>query len=455
MPPVYSTTTRKSERTHEENQERAYIAASRRSDRSLEARIESARRASEIHKKRTGKALRVTEADVQNEEMYEEEDDDLPPGFRGLTGHLTTGRDGFDWRISSYVAGSVAFRSFIGDRSLVSQNPHDPAYMQQGMGMPQFDREQIFPNLHWNPVMTPRALTPAEQGPAPAPIYPRGQQPYHRSQSMTHRRASSSTTVTTNVDGGSPGGRSMTLSGMEGHRYSSTSGSESTSTSNTTPDVPGGHAQGGQGQGMSMSLPANYPYTTTLPLNTQQFIDVAGLGGPSPFKQPHAPTQSQSQQAHAHAQQAQQQAQSRFANLMGAKEAFNLNYSTLPHGRQQEVKNEDTVGPAQSMGMDATLAATSTFSPTWMTDAVTATATAHDGMGYFDEGMLALGHHQQNTGGLNGLGGDEYALASPGLKLENVDEQGLWSAIMDEVAVAEGEGTWEGIAAAAAGQGWM
>lgn len=37
--------------------------------------MESARRASEIHKRRTGKALRVTEADVLNEEMYEEEDD--------------------------------------------------------------------------------------------------------------------------------------------------------------------------------------------------------------------------------------------------------------------------------------------------------------------------------------------------------------------------------------------
>src|SRR5271170_1552619 len=90
---------KKTERTHEENQERyhnpifhviksvltsifnrAYIAASRRSDRSLEARLESARRASEIHKRRTGKALRVTEADVQNEEMYEEEDD-MPAGF--------------------------------------------------------------------------------------------------------------------------------------------------------------------------------------------------------------------------------------------------------------------------------------------------------------------------------------------------------------------------------------
>ena len=66
----------------------AYIAASRRSDRSLEARIESARRASEIHKKRTGRALRVTEQDVINEEMYEEEDDDLPTQYQRLNAHV-------------------------------------------------------------------------------------------------------------------------------------------------------------------------------------------------------------------------------------------------------------------------------------------------------------------------------------------------------------------------------
>ncbi|RUO95440.1 hypothetical protein BC936DRAFT_144017 [Jimgerdemannia flammicorona] len=43
-----------------ENQERAYIAASHRTDRNIEARMESARKASEIHKRRTGKALLVT-----------------------------------------------------------------------------------------------------------------------------------------------------------------------------------------------------------------------------------------------------------------------------------------------------------------------------------------------------------------------------------------------------------
>src|SRR5579859_2988144 len=86
---------------------RAYIAASRRSDRSLEARLESARRASEIQKRRTGKALRVTEADVQNEEMYEEEDD-LPASF-----HYGLGSSSFElrMRMQAYWEQQIALRN--------------------------------------------------------------------------------------------------------------------------------------------------------------------------------------------------------------------------------------------------------------------------------------------------------------------------------------------------------
>lgn len=79
-------------RTKEENQERfvrvssgtgglctdsnrAFIAASRRKDRSLDARLESAHRASQLHKKRTGKALHITREIVESEAMYEEVDE--------------------------------------------------------------------------------------------------------------------------------------------------------------------------------------------------------------------------------------------------------------------------------------------------------------------------------------------------------------------------------------------
>ena len=41
----------------------------------MESRLESARKASEIHQKRTGKALRVTQDDVRNEKIYQEIDE--------------------------------------------------------------------------------------------------------------------------------------------------------------------------------------------------------------------------------------------------------------------------------------------------------------------------------------------------------------------------------------------
>ncbi|KAH8655703.1 hypothetical protein BX600DRAFT_72080 [Xylariales sp. PMI_506] len=76
------------ERSHEQNQERAYVAASRRTDRSIEARVQSARMASAIHKKRTGRGFKVSEEVVQNEEMYEEEDDEPSMRYLAISGQF-------------------------------------------------------------------------------------------------------------------------------------------------------------------------------------------------------------------------------------------------------------------------------------------------------------------------------------------------------------------------------
>lgn len=96
------------ERSHEENQERAYIAASRRQDRSIEARMQSARMASEIHKRRTGKSFRITEDIVRKEEMYEEEEDDLPRSYRLLNQHMQTASPEFNARIEAWMTNRVA-----------------------------------------------------------------------------------------------------------------------------------------------------------------------------------------------------------------------------------------------------------------------------------------------------------------------------------------------------------
>ena len=56
----------RAERSQEENQERAFIAASRRQDRDFKQRLESLQKASELHFARTGKRFEVNQAQVEH-----------------------------------------------------------------------------------------------------------------------------------------------------------------------------------------------------------------------------------------------------------------------------------------------------------------------------------------------------------------------------------------------------
>ena len=158
----------------------AYIAASRRSDRSLEARVESARRASEIHKRRTGRSLRVTEQDVVNEEMYEEEDDDLPMQYRRLTAHLQTGSADFNRRLSAYLTNHVAMRSAL-DQAITN------SYAQQYPNAPQFAHNQTtFPSPMLQNMPQYQQRSPHSYGqPYPTPGTP-GYRPGHQARSISH-----------------------------------------------------------------------------------------------------------------------------------------------------------------------------------------------------------------------------------------------------------------------------
>ncbi|KAI9731418.1 MAG: hypothetical protein M1818_007808 [Claussenomyces sp. TS43310] len=180
IPPVKAV---KTERTHEENQERAYIAASRRSDRSLEARVESARRASEIHKRRTGRSLRVTEQDVINEEMYEEEDDDLPVQYRRLTAHLQTGSVDFNRRLSAYLTNHVAMRSAL-------EQTINQSYAQQFPNAPQhYNQSAMFPS----PMMPYQQQSQQPQHHPPEAMYRQPLYPMRMAHSSHQRSASIAT----------------------------------------------------------------------------------------------------------------------------------------------------------------------------------------------------------------------------------------------------------------------
>ena len=119
-----------------QNQERAYTAASRRSDRGLEARYQSALMASEVHQRRTGKFLRITHEIVANEEMYEEEDDRLPLSRRSYQGRIE--RTAMS-QTDACIAAIIATRAGV------------PNTFQQNQG---FVASQLPESMSWSPLTT-------------------------------------------------------------------------------------------------------------------------------------------------------------------------------------------------------------------------------------------------------------------------------------------------------------
>ncbi|KAL1875963.1 hypothetical protein VTK73DRAFT_9674 [Phialemonium thermophilum] len=169
---------KKTERSHEENQERAYIAASRRADRSIEARVQSARMASEIHKKRTGKGFKISEEIVLKEEMYEEEEDDLPRQYRALAAHLRTSSEDMNSRVNAYITNQVAMRTLARhqevNRMFSESFPNAPRVSQQ-----------LAQSLYYQPLQEGRPGTSAPQfhSLSHSPPHPF---PHDRSRSLPH-----------------------------------------------------------------------------------------------------------------------------------------------------------------------------------------------------------------------------------------------------------------------------
>ncbi|KAK1975917.1 hypothetical protein LZ30DRAFT_604528 [Colletotrichum cereale] len=170
---------KKTERSHEENQERAYIAASRRADRSIEARVQSAKMASEIHKKRTGKGFKISEAIVQAEEMYEEEEDDMPRSYRMLAAHLQTGSAEFDYRVNAFLANRVAMASMVAGlrNEEWAQNPINKMFAEQ---FPNANKQaqalsrNITNSMYYQPVAGQRSVQqqPQSENVASSPLSP-------------------------------------------------------------------------------------------------------------------------------------------------------------------------------------------------------------------------------------------------------------------------------------------
>lgn len=114
-----------------------------------------------------------------NEEMYEEEDDDLPMQYRRLTAHLQTGSADFNRRLAAYLTNHVAMRSAL-DQAITN------TYAQQYPNAPHFAHNQSMftsPMLPQSmPMQSPQTY---RQSPYPTPGAPGFRpQPHARSASV-------------------------------------------------------------------------------------------------------------------------------------------------------------------------------------------------------------------------------------------------------------------------------
>jgi hypothetical protein len=99
--------------------------------------------------------LRVTEQDVVNEEMYEEEDDDLPTQYQRLNAHLQTSSWLFNRKLHDYIATQA------GVRNMFLQQQFPGGSMQPYGSSTQSNTQMPFIN---SSMLPPQTFNPATQG---------------------------------------------------------------------------------------------------------------------------------------------------------------------------------------------------------------------------------------------------------------------------------------------------
>ncbi|KAF2968197.1 hypothetical protein GQX73_g5391 [Xylaria multiplex] len=119
--------------------------------------------ASDIHKKRTGRGLKVSEEIVLKEEMYEEMEDDMPRSYQALAAHLQTDSPELNHRVSAYIASQTAMATMVKyneiGRMFSEAFPRAASYSQQT------------PESHYmSPLMNHRNSTPSLTGTASSSV---------------------------------------------------------------------------------------------------------------------------------------------------------------------------------------------------------------------------------------------------------------------------------------------
>ena len=257
--------------------------------------MESAKRASEIHKKRTGRYYRITEETVINEQMYEEEDD--TPRFR-LHNQMQFPNTLLQQRAQAMMSIQMENRKLLG-QAVNSTLQHNPQFQNQSqfispgmMQMPQGAFNFTMPSPQMN--HSPQTPTNYQHSPYPTPTEPKGPGFHQRSASTIEiprhygQSAQSSPLETQNM-----ANRRMSLPPQNNVQqspqfkkpsYHVQTGMSQQGSYPTTPTYQqqpqhqqdnsnydgsvSGHSPGGYDSYQSMG-----PLTTSLPRDTQQLLD--------------------------------------------------------------------------------------------------------------------------------------------------------------------------------------
>jgi hypothetical protein len=204
----------------------------------------------------------VTEQDVINEEMYEEEEDDLPLQYRRLTAHLQTGSVDFNRRLAAYLTNQVAMRSAMEqmvNNSYVNQYSNGAQFAQSPTSMypPHINSRQNLGSPN----------TAYRQSPYPSPYQPGFRQPHGRAFST----AQMSSSAAPNATSSSANGRRLSTPASLQH---------SPSSALDTQDIKQDPDYQSQTQSATLGNGGKFPplwqdmgpFTTTLPPDAQQML---------------------------------------------------------------------------------------------------------------------------------------------------------------------------------------
>jgi hypothetical protein len=229
----------------------------------------------------------VTEQDVINEEMYEEEDDDLPLQYRRLTAHLQTNSVDFNQRLAAYLTNQVAMRSAM--EQMVNNSYNQPPYPThpQYAGHPQ-QAMYNSPIMNQHVAQNPNSVY--RSTPYPSPHQPGFRQTHVRAYSVAAPNEVSSNAVSwqsPSMPSNALGGRRMsTPAGIP-----SSPGSWSADVNGIKPAAPDYQKQTQSATAaQSGHLAGNFPpvwqdmgpFTTSLPPEAQQLLG-PGLDPNHPF----------------------------------------------------------------------------------------------------------------------------------------------------------------------------